>query len=189
MRTELRRPIALVGLVVLVTLATSAIAWAALQKPADFAPFTMTKVAWNAQLSSAGPGSETFLIEYRNRNSWTVTLASHSANPAMNGTVWSHEGSSFTFFDAWRRLTKSSQGAATVDRWIEPGLFRAVASQPGWGQAVRPDGFVELRLADRSSQAQVETAVVYDPATELPISVEVVSDGKVLQQITYQRGP
>jgi hypothetical protein len=189
MRAVLRQPLIVLGIVVIGTFAMSAFAWAALQRTADFAPFTMTKVAWNAQLSSAGPGSETFRIEYRDRNNWTVTLLSHSANPSMNGTTWTHEGNGFALFDAWRNTTRSSQGDVTVDRWIEPGMFRALAGQQGWARTVRQDGSVGLRWLDRSGPAQAETAIVYDQATELPISVEVLSGGTLRQKITYQRGP
>lgn len=189
MRAELRRPLTVLGFVVLLTFALSALAWAALQRTADFAPFTMTKVAWNAQLSGAGPGSETFRIDYRDRNNWTVTLVLHSANPAMNGTTWTHEGNNFALFDAWRNITRSSQGDVTVDRWIEPGMFRALAAQPGWARTVRPDGFVVFRWLELPGPASAETAITYDPATELPISVEVFSGGTLRQRITYQRGP
>lgn len=190
MRTVLKRPLALLLPAVLFTLAASAVAVATLQQPADFAPFTMTKDAWNAQLSSSGAGTEQFRIEYRSRNSWTVTLLSHSENPAMNGTSWKYEGGSFTFFDAWRKLTRSNRGDVTVDQWIEPGLFRSLASQSGWSRTNRADRTTELRRLDTPAvQGQVETSLVFDTATELPVNVAVRVEGKLVQQITYRLSP
>jgi hypothetical protein len=68
-------------------------------------------------------------------------------------------------------------------------MFRALAGQQGWARTVRQDGSVGLRWLDRSGPAQAETAIVYDQATELPISVEVFSGGTLRQRITYERGP
>lgn len=152
---------------------------------AAISPFTIEKEAWNAQLSSAGPGVERFRIEYRSRDSWTVTLLSHSANPGMNGTKWSYESGGLTFFDAWRNLTRSRQVGSSVDQWIEPGLFRSFSSRVDWIRTDLPDGTSEFRQTIPGYAS--ETLVVFDRGSGLPARVETRRQGAVLQRITYRR--
>jgi hypothetical protein len=182
-----RRWLAIVMGIGLATGLTSLIAFASFQQPGEFAPFVISKEAWNAQLSSVGPGTELFRIEYTNRQNWTVTLLSHSANPAMNGTKWSHEGGTLTIVDTWRSWTRQTQTEATVDQWIMPGQFRELGGAPGWTRAVAANGTARLVRDDRSpGRAPVATTVVYDSTTELPLEVTVEVGGILTQRIIYR---
>lgn len=177
--------VALVLAAAILVLATSAVAFAALETPADFRPFTIEKEAWNSQLSSAGPGVERFRIEYRSRDSWTVTLLSHSANPGMNGTRWAYESGGLTLFDAWRNLTRTRQVGSSVDQWIEPGLFRSFSGRLDWIRTDLADGTTEFRQTVPGAAS--EARVVFDRGSGLPVRVETRRQDAILQHILYRR--
>lgn len=153
----------------------------------DFAPFTLRKDVWVAQLSSDGPGVESFVIEYRNADSWTVTTVGHTAQPAIAGSRWDYRAGTTTFYDAWRKVTVTYSGPNGVDHFIAPGLAQALANSASWRASPDVGGGLRLEHAARDSDGSLFTRALQFGQDGLPTVVEVRKDEKLFQRFTYSR--
>src|ERR1700738_286660 len=105
-----------------VILASAPAAASQLLQP-DYRPFVIEKEVWTAQLTSFGPGTERFRIEYRSSSDWVGTQLEHSFTPSRAGSTWTYRDGELTFYDASRRHTSVSRGPIVIDNWIQPGLL------------------------------------------------------------------
>lgn len=172
-----------IGLAVLMLI--SAAAFAQLAAP-DLPPFTATEEVWRANLTSFGPGTIVYLVEYRSRDDWTVTEVSHSFDPRYNGTSWSFKAPTSTFFDAMRRVlrTEAAPEGRAPDKWLRPALMQNLQKQPGWlvsvGHLHRSD-----RIPTGASERTDTTDIDFDPLTGLPRMIESRVDGQLVERVTY----
>lgn len=154
--------------------------------PADFAPFTIEKTVWNNRLTSFGPGTETFLIEYRSRDDWKVTQLSHSYTASRAGTTWTFNGA-LVEYDALRQQTQVRPGPNIVDNWIQPGMRLALERSSRAKVAPASGGGTEITMTETSNGHTSTTTAVFDVRTELPSTVEVRRDGVLLESYRYVR--
>lgn len=175
------------GLVVL-AIALGSAASAATESAPDFPTFAISKTVWNARLSSFGPGTETFRIEYHTRFDWKVTQLSNSAQPRRAGTTWTYNGT-LTKHDTYFGEDRVIPGPNILDNWIQPGLLPALAASgrattlsAGVGQ-----GHFVLTEPASGAASTGETDVTYDLQSGLPLRVEIRSGGKPVYIYTYQR--
>jgi hypothetical protein len=152
----------------------------------DLPPITLYKEVWVAQLSTAGPGVESFSIEYLSRDRWNVTTLSHSARPGIAGTRWSFDHGTTVFYDALRGVTRTYAGPNSPDHYLAPGLADSLSRLPGW-VADRSDAkSVQLSLREVVGVNTRETAVHVDELG-LPTLVEVRAQGQLVLRATYTR--
>lgn len=151
----------------------------------------MSKDIWSAQLTSFGPGTERFRIEYRSASDWNGTQLEHSFTTSRAGSTWTYRNGVLTYYDASRNLTTTTQGPAIVDNWIQPGQLQDLRASGKAHVTVLGPGRVQLELADtwvdgRGPHTRT-TMVQYDERTMLPVVAEMRGDGGRLEsRTTYQ---
>jgi hypothetical protein len=152
----------------------------------DLPPATIYKEVWSAQLSSSGPGIESFLIEYQSRNRWTVTTVGHSARPQIAGTKWSFDHGTTVFFDALRGFTRTYSGPNSTDHFLAPGLADGLSRLPGWIADRSDPKSVRLTLREVVGLRATETLVRLDELG-FPALVEKRANGQLVLRATYSR--
>ncbi len=155
--------------------------------PPDFAPFTATQQVWLANLTSFGEGTITYEIEYRSRNDWKVTEVSHSFDPRYNGTSWSYQAPTATFFDSLRAFVRHEQApeGRLPDRWLRPGLVRSLSNgSVGWTTPA-PGRLSHVQPGRAAGERTEAIDLSFEILTGRPLLVETRADGRLVERITY----
>jgi len=156
------------SVVTLILLGAAAIGVERLPWPrSDFPPFAMTIEEWNrARVGYADgttkAGTETYRLEYRARDDWTLTLIGDDVLPVELGQGWRCDHGTYATFDARGKVTVRSHDQASCDgvaRWIHYGLSRS----QWWQREVFDGQVVYTSYGER---------VVFDAATGLPLLYE-----------------